>query len=99
MGLFMSRNLRQRGFVVKGFDVTDFASKRAGDDGVLVQSSIADTVKDVDYVVTCLPKTEHVADALRSEGGIFASADAGTFICDTSTINPKASEEFAAESG
>lgn len=99
MGLFMTRNLRQRGFVVKGYDVTDFASKRAADDGVLVQSTIAETVKDVDYVVTCLPKTEHVAEALRSDEGIFANATAGTFICDTSTINPKASEEFAAESG
>jgi len=58
---------------------------------------MADAVKDVDWVVTCLPKTDHVADALRSPEGIFANASEGTFICDVSTISPVASAEFAAE--
>jgi len=50
--------------------------------------SLAEVAKDVDYVITALPQTQHVSEALKSEGGIFASARKGTLICDVSTISP-----------
>ena len=36
-------------------------------------------------------------EALKSEGGIFASAKKGTLICDVSTINPKGAAQFNAD--
>ena len=52
--------------------------------------------------MTSLPKTEHVEDALKCEGGIFENIRKDTYVCDSSTIDPKASAGFnayAAERG
>lgn len=97
MGLFMAKNLMKSGAHVKGFDVCDKALANAKAAGVHTQASLGEAVKGVDYVVTCLPKTEHVKHAIMGDGGVFAHADKGTMICDTSTISPMASKEFAAE--
>ena len=51
----------------------------------------------MDFIITALPKTEHVEKALKGEGGIFESARKGTYIFDTSTISPMASAEFNTE--
>jgi len=54
-------------------------------------------VSDADWIVTCLPKTEHVETVLTQESGIFENAKKGTYICDVSTISPVASAGFNAE--
>lgn len=92
----MARNLLNAGYSIKGFDVSEVACKNA-DPGIVIQDSMASAVKDVDYVVLSLPKTDFVAHALRAPDGVFANASPGTYICDTSTISPVASAEFAAE--
>lgn len=102
MGLPMATNLKKAGFQVHGFDIGDKQKKDAAEAGIHVKNSIKECVADVDFIVTALPKTEHVHQALMGEGGIFESAKKGTMICDTSTINPAASAEFnavAAEKG
>lgn len=96
MGVFMSRNLVNAGFDVKGFDLNADAMKAAAANGVKPTSSLAELAKDVDYVVTALPKGEHVDDVLHQEGGVLDSANPGTYICDTSTISPKDSQRFHA---
>mmetsp|Transcript_15149 Transcript_15149/g.10641 ORF Transcript_15149/g.10641 Transcript_15149/m.10641 type:complete len:153 (+) Transcript_15149:258-716(+) len=57
---------------------------------------MAKAAKDVDFIVSALPATAHVDAMLKSDDGVFANANEGTFICDTSTISPLASKEFAA---
>jgi 3-hydroxyisobutyrate dehydrogenase len=102
MGLPMSRNLAAAGFHVKGFDLNEDVRKMAAENGVTPVSSIAEVSKDVDYIVTALPKGEHVDTVLHQEGGVIDSANAGTYICDTSTISPLDSKRFhknAAEKG
>jgi len=44
-------------------------------------------VKEVDYVVTSLPKTQDVETVLYSGDGIFENAQEGTCIVDSSTIS------------
>ena len=95
MGLPMARNLQASGFKVKGYDIGEKPQEAAKEAGLTVVNSIAEASSDVDYVVTSLPKTEHVRQVLHQEGGIFESARKGTVICDTSTIAPTASVEFA----
>ena len=97
MGNPMAGNLVKNGFTVKGFDVMPDARTAARDAGIPTVETLAECASDVDYVVTALPKTEHVESALKGEGGIFANARAGAYICDTSTIDPKASKGFNAE--
>jgi 3-hydroxyisobutyrate dehydrogenase len=58
-------------------------------------TTIKEAAEQVDYLVTSLPRTNDVEQVLLSEGGVFASADEGTFICDSSTISPMAAKEFS----
>ena len=53
-------------------------------------------MKDVDYIVTSLPKTSDVENVLTSSDGIFDNAAKGTVIVDTSTISPMFAKEFSA---
>ena len=90
----MTKNLHKNGYHVKGFDISKETEKFCNEAGIQYCNSVADTVKDVDYVVTCLPATAHVEEVLNMDGGIFKSANKGTMICDTSTIKPSASAKF-----
>lgn len=91
----MSRNLASNGFKVKGFDLNEAARSSAAKNGVTPVDSVAEAAKDVDFVVTALPKGEHVDSVLHQAGGVFESAAPGTYICDTSTISPYDSKRFA----
>jgi len=94
----MALNLHRSGFAVNGFDLNPSTMAAAKDVGIIPAASIAEAVKDVDFVVTALPKTDNVEKVLTMAGGIFESAKKGTVICDTSTISPIASKKFHAES-
>lgn len=95
MGQHMTRNLVASGFKVKGFDISEQAREAASKNGVTPVDSIAEAAKDVDYIVTALPKGEHVDSVLHQKGGVYDSASPNTFICDTSTISPYDSKRFA----
>ena len=94
MGVPMAGNLKAAGFNVKGYDIMPAARQAANDHGVETVDSLAEAASNVDYVVTALPKTEHVEEALTGAGGIFQSARKGTLICDVSTIDPEGSKRF-----
>lgn len=96
MGVHMTKNLVAAGFDVKGYDLNEDAMKAAAENGVKAAASLAEVAKDVDYIVTALPKGEHVDLVLHQEGGILDSANEGTYICDTSTISPMDSKRFHA---
>lgn len=94
----MSQNLRKHGLEVVGYDVSEERRNQvAAETGMPVVSSIAEATKDVDFIVTSVPETRHVEEVLKSEGGVFASAKKGTYICDTSTISPEGSKQFYEE--
>lgn len=97
MGLPMTQNLQKNGFEVKGYDIGEKQRKACQEAGIPLADSIKDAVKDADFIVTALPKTEHVEGVLTMEDGIFDSAQKGAYICDVSTIAPHASKEFNAE--
>ena len=95
MGLPMATNCKNGGHQVKAFDILPEHKQRASEAGLTVVDSIAEACKDVDYVALSLPATKHVEEVLKQEGGVFESSANGTMICDTSTISPIASAEFA----
>lgn len=47
----------------------------------------------MNYIVSCLPNTKIVESVLYDDG-VFQNANAGTIMCDTSTISPLASKDF-----
>ena len=91
MGNPMAGNLVKNGFTVKGFDVVPEARAAAREAGIPTVETLAECASDVDFVVTALPKTEHVDNALKCEGGILQNIRADTYVCDTSTIDPNES--------
>ena len=64
MGNPMSRNLVENGYNVKGFDLSPEAREAAAAIGVTPVESLAEVSKDVEYIVTALPQTHHVEEAL-----------------------------------
>jgi 3-hydroxyisobutyrate dehydrogenase len=94
MGLPMCQNLKKNGFEVPGFDISESVKAKAEEAGIKSVDSVKEAVAGADFVVTCLPKTEHVEKVLHMEDGLFASAKKGAYICDVSTISPVASANF-----
>ena len=95
MGLPMALNLQKNGFDVKAYDISPEGLERASAAGIKVSDCYRQTAKDVDFIVTALPVTDHVDQTLNREGGIFEVANKGTYICDASTISPDASVRFS----
>ena len=60
--------------------------------------STGDASKDVDYIISSLPKGDDVKHVLYMDDGIFANASPNTMILDTSTISPIYAKEFYATS-
>lgn len=94
MGQSMCKNLIANGMNVQAYDVFEGAREAAAANGINVVGSIAEASANADYVVSCLPATAHVQEAMTMEGGVFASARPGTIILDTSTILPGGSLEM-----
>ena len=94
MGQSMCKNLIANGFKVQGYDIMEGARDSAAASGVNVVGSVAEAAANADFVVSCLPATAHVQEAMTMKGGVFASARPGTIILDTSTILPGGSLEM-----
>ncbi|WP_304454096.1 2-hydroxy-3-oxopropionate reductase [Nocardiopsis sp. YSL2] len=95
MGLPMAANLVRAGYTVTGHNLTpdrvDSLVERGGRRG----GSIAGAVADADIVITMVPDSPDVKEAMLGEGGVFESAKPGTLIIDMSTIRPDVSREIA----
>ncbi|MET3804057.1 3-hydroxyisobutyrate dehydrogenase [Nakamurella sp. UYEF19] len=87
MGGPMAANLVAAGHQVTGFDLSEPATKAAGDSGVVIASSIPETVSGAEVVFTMLPAGRHVEAVLNGEGGVLAHIAPGTLVVDSSTID------------
>ncbi|MEQ9813509.1 MAG: 3-hydroxyisobutyrate dehydrogenase [Azospirillaceae bacterium] len=102
MGGPMAANLVKAGHAVRGFDLVSANLEQAAGHGVAVAASIAEAVTDVDAVVTMLPAGQAVRVVYEADGGVLASAPAGTLLIDCSTIDvatARAVAEAAAGNG
>ena len=84
MGLPMAVNLHAAGHVVQAHDNSTDASDRAREQALGVRGSLAESVADVDLVITMLPDGHVVLAALEQ---IIAVVPDGTPIVDCSTID------------
>jgi len=97
MGLPMAKNLVKAGFNVTGFnrsqDKID-ALVEAGGNGA---TSIADSVKDADVIITMVPDSPDVEGVVSGPEGVFANAKAGALWVDASSIRPDVSARLSAD--
>lgn len=87
MGGPMAANLVKAGYRVIGFDMSEPATALAAQNGVEIAASIADTVRDADFVFTMLPNGAIVLDVYTQAGGVLDSARADAILVDSSTID------------
>jgi 3-hydroxyisobutyrate dehydrogenase len=102
MGGPMSANLVKAGHTVKGYDLVPAALDAAAANGVTTVGSVAEAASGVDAVITMLPGGQHLLDCYRDEGGVLASAAAGTLLIDSSTVDvadARKAHELAADAG
>ncbi len=62
---------------------------------VVKASSIKNLTKQCNAVITCLPKPEHILEAVDGENGLLQNASVGTVWIDTSTTNFKQTQKLA----
>ncbi|WP_033292576.1 NAD(P)-dependent oxidoreductase [Amycolatopsis jejuensis] len=86
MGAPMSRQLEAAGYQVRAVSLRPGRDPRA----------VAEALKDVVAVFTCLPGPPEVRDAWTGPGGLLESAPAGAVLVDVSTTGPALAEELAA---
>ena len=65
MGIPMASNLKAADYTVKGYDIMPEARAAAEEAGITTVGSLGEAATEVDYVVTALPQTAHVEEALK----------------------------------
>lgn len=95
MGRGFARNLLRAGFTVQGYDLAaDRLEEFAAWGGTTVDSPGA-AASGARWVVTSLPKHEHVRQAVLGPHGVAAGASPGQLLIDTSTSLPAQSRALA----
>ncbi len=97
MGNPMARNLLKNGHTLKVFDVVPELVKKMTDLGCEAATSPAKCAEGVEMVVTMLPSSPHVRSVYTGPTGILSGVAQGTFLIDSSTIDPQTSREVAFE--
>lgn len=92
MGAPMTANLTAAGHTVRGFDLDAAAMVEAEAGGVTPVGSVAEAVQGADVVFTMLPKGDHVRAVFGGDEGIWAHADTGTLLIDSSTVDVETSQ-------
>ena len=96
MGLPMAQNLIKAGHQVEGFDVFGSAVEKL----VAAGGSAAETVKvaasRADVVITMLPSGKEAREVYLGEMGVLDTANAGTLLIDSSTIDVESARVIAA---
>ncbi|WP_150242042.1 2-hydroxy-3-oxopropionate reductase [Nocardiopsis quinghaiensis] len=95
MGLPMAVNLVRAGYTVTGHNLTDDRVAALVAEGGLRGGSVAGAVADADAVITMVPDSPDVREAMLGEGGVYDNAKPGTLVIDMSTIRPDVAREVA----
>ncbi|NLG89659.1 MAG: 2-hydroxy-3-oxopropionate reductase [Clostridiaceae bacterium] len=102
MGKPMAKNLLKAGYSVVVYDIVPEAVKALTDAGAEKGESSADVASKTEVVITMLPNSPHVKEAVLGKNGVLEGAKPGTILVDMSSIAPLASKEIsekAAEKG
>ncbi|MGI0481935.1 NAD(P)-dependent oxidoreductase [Geminocystis sp. CENA526] len=96
MGSPMAQNLVKHQYNVKGWNRTLDRSlvTQAQENGVEIVTTIAEAVKDADFVCICVSDVPDVKEVVFGEQGIVHFAKPDSIIIDFSTIGPQAVQEI-----
>lgn len=95
MGAPMARNLAKAGFGVIAYNRTASKAEALRPDGVTVAGSIAEVGRAASVVITMVPDTPDVLEAVEGEGGLAEAMAPGSVLIDMSTISPAETRALA----
>jgi 2-hydroxy-3-oxopropionate reductase len=96
MGKPMARNLLKAGYELVVFDVVPERMEELVQAGGAAGSSSKDVAARSEVVITMLPNSPHVREAVLGRDGVLEGAKPGTILVDMSSIAPLASQQIAA---
>lgn len=91
MGAPMAGHLVAAGHTVRGFDINAVAAAAAAQRGVTLVGSIAEALQGADVCITSLPMPQHVRAVYDGPAGVWANAESGALLLDTSTVDVETS--------
>jgi 2-hydroxy-3-oxopropionate reductase len=97
MGQAFTANLLRAGFTLRGFDIDAGRMKEFETQGGLPVASAAEAARGARWLLTSLPNSEVVREAVLGPGGVAAGAAEGLTITDTTTSRPEDSRSLGAE--
>ena len=97
MGKPMARNLLKAGHTLVVYDILDAPVKELVEAGATAGTSPKDVASRSELVITMLPNSPHVKQAVLDKNGVIEGAKPGSVLVDMSSIAPLASREMAAE--
>ncbi len=97
MGRPMAKNLLKKGYDLTVYDIVPESVNALAAAGAKTAASCREAVAGADVVITMLPNSPHVKEAVSGENGILAGAKKGAILADMSSISPVAAKEIAAE--
>ncbi len=97
MGRPMAKNLLKKGYDLTVYDIVPESVNALAAAGAKTAASCREAVAGADVVITMLPNSPHVKEAVSGENGILAGAKKGAILADMSSISPVAAKEIASE--
>ena len=97
MGKPMAQNLIKAGCELTVYDIVAERMDDLLKAGARRGSSSKDVAARSEVVITMLPNSPHVREAVLGPGGVLEGAKPGTILVDMSSIAPSASQEIAAQ--
>src|SRR5580700_942726 len=96
MGLPMAQNLIKAGHQVEGCDVNGDAVAKLKDAGGVGLESVKLAASRADVLITMLPSGNEVREVYLGPAGVLESANLGTLLIDSSTIDVETARLVAA---
>jgi 2-hydroxy-3-oxopropionate reductase len=97
MGKPMVKNLLKAGYPVLCYDIVPEPLKELAAAGAALAASSKELAEKSEVVITMLPNSPHVEQAVLGPNGILEGARSGLLLLDMSTISPLVSQKVAAE--
>lgn len=95
MGKPMAKNLLKAGYKLVVYDINTEPVKELVASGAKEGKSSQDVAAQCEMIITMLPNSPEVKDAVLGKQGVIDGAKAGTIVVDMSSISPIASKEIS----
>jgi len=97
MGKPMAKNLLKAGYELVVYDILAGPVKEVVAAGAKTGTSSKDVAAWGDIIITMLPNSPHVKEAILAKNGVIEGAKPGSIVVDMSSIAPLVAQEVAAE--